>query len=74
MVLTEKEAKESNFWNLVDKWLTKSKLKEVTYIYKDGYNYTITAKEYIQQLKSLLVEGMLGSHREIIKRELIEES
>ena len=73
MALTEKESREQNFWKLVEQWLAKSKLQSVTYNYKDGKNYTETAKEYIQRLKSLLVEGMLGSHREIIKRELIEE-
>ena len=71
--LTEEEAKSRDFWGLVKKWLAKSKLHHVTFYYKDGTTYTMTAEEYIKYLKGLLVEGMLESHRIIIKRELLQD-
>jgi len=71
--LTEEESKSKDFWGLVNRWLEKSNLRQVIFVYKDGTSYTMTAAEYVKYLKGLLVEGMLESHRIIIKRELLQD-
>lgn len=65
------EAKEKKYYELLKEWLSETPIEKVTWQYKDGTTFSMTAKEFALWLKNLLVEGMLSSHRPIIKRELL---
>ena len=61
------------FNKFLEDCLKKATLKTVTFEYVDGTKCKLSAKEYAEQFKGKLVEGMFEDHRKMIEEELCVE-